>query len=83
MRAARRSTCYRTRLQDSACYPDLVNTFHDTIVRARDEGVVELPERGASVDGEALDRLGRLLGQLSPEVLAEALQRGDALRREA
>ena len=60
---------------------DLVDRHHGAIVQARDEGVVELPDASVALGEETMDRLGQLLGQLSPEVVAEALQRGDAFRR--
>ena len=57
----------------------LVDHYHPTLAKARDEGVVAF-EDGDGASAEA-DMLGRLLGGFSPELLAEALRRADTHRR--
>ena len=57
----------------------LVDHYHPVIAQARDAGEIAFP--GEDETATDIDRLSRLLGGFSPEVLAEAVRRADLHRR--
>lgn len=57
----------------------LVDHYHPVLAQARDAGEIVFPGEGDAASD--VDRLSRLLGGFSPEVLAEAVRRADLHRR--
>ena len=56
----------------------LLDHYHPVLARARDTGEIAFDDEG---DPSQVERLSRLLGGFSPEVLAEAVRHADLHRR--